>query len=193
MLPKKGIVFPNGENLGPYPVAIAYALQKQLGTTHKAIKIIMRWTGAGERTVKNWLAGVSGPSGQHLVDLIRHSDDGLEVLLILAGRQKIVAVQKVFEVGNKLAETVNQIDELMDNESSTRCSVAPWFDRNTDLEHRIRLDPAAVVRRALARLSEPQGRSAAANRLCWLDYRDQCRILVTFGETQDPTRNWGTL
>ena len=120
MLPKKGIVFPNGENLGPYPVAIAYALQKQLGTTHKAIKIIMRWTGAGERTVKNWLAGVSGPSGQHLVDLIRHSDDVLEVLLILAGRQKIVAVQKVFEVRNKLAETVNQIDELMDNGSSTR-------------------------------------------------------------------------
>jgi hypothetical protein len=113
MLPKKGIVFPNGENLGPYPVAIAHALQNQLGSTHQAIKIVMRWTGAGERTVKNWLAGISGPNGQHLVDLIRHSDEVLEVLLILAGRQQIVAVQKVVDIRNKLLETVGQIDELM--------------------------------------------------------------------------------
>ena len=31
MLPKKGIVFPNGENLGPYAVAVAYALRKPAG------------------------------------------------------------------------------------------------------------------------------------------------------------------
>lgn len=117
MLPKKCIVFPNGANLVPYPMAIAYALQNQLGTTHQAVKIVMRWTGAGERTVKNWLAGVSGPSGQHLVDLIRHSDDVLEVLLILAERQQIVAAQKLVDVRNKLAETVGQIDELMGNRS----------------------------------------------------------------------------
>ncbi len=108
-----GIVFPNGENLGPYPAAIAYALRNQLGTTHQAIKIVMGWTGAGERTVKNWLAGVSGPSGQHLVDLLRHSDDVLEVLLILAGRQQIAAAQKLVDLRNKLAETVEQVDKLM--------------------------------------------------------------------------------
>jgi hypothetical protein len=120
MLPKKGIVFPNGENLGSYSVAIAYALRNQLGTTHQAVKVIMRWTGAGERTVKNWLAGVSGPSGKHLVDLIRHSDDVLEVLLILAGRQQIVAAKKVVDARNRLAETLGQIDELMGNGSCTR-------------------------------------------------------------------------
>jgi hypothetical protein len=43
------------------PAAIAYALRNQLGTTHQATKIVMGWTGAGERTVKNWLAGISGP------------------------------------------------------------------------------------------------------------------------------------
>jgi hypothetical protein len=115
MLRKKGIVFPDGENLGPYPMAIAYALQSQLGTSHQAIKVVMRWTGAGERTVKNWLAGVSGPRGQHLVGLIRHSDDVLKVLLILAGRQQILAAQKLVDVRNKLAETVSQVDELMGN------------------------------------------------------------------------------
>src|SRR5712691_8683436 len=113
MLPKKGIVLPNSENLGPHPAAIAYALRNQLGTTHQAIKIVMGWTGAGEPTVKNWLAGVSGPSGQHLVDLIRHSDDVLEVLLILAGRQQIVAAQKLVDLRNKLAKTVVEFDQLM--------------------------------------------------------------------------------
>jgi hypothetical protein len=108
------------KNLGPYPQAVAYALKCELGSTHQAVKIIRRWTGAGERTVKNWLAGISGPSGQHLVDLIRHSDDVLEVLLILAGRQPTVAAQKLVDVRNKLAETVEQIDALMGEGNRTR-------------------------------------------------------------------------
>src|SRR5476649_2228732 len=113
MLPKKGIVFPNAENLGPYPRAIAHALKCELGPTHQAVKIIRRWTGAGERTVKNWLAGISGPSGQHLVDLIRHSDHVLAVLLILAGRQQVVAALRLVDVRNKLVETVEQVDAMM--------------------------------------------------------------------------------
>jgi hypothetical protein len=125
MLPQKGIVFPNGENLGPYPVAVAYALKSELGSIHQAVKIITRWTGAGERTVKNWLAGISGPSGQHLVDLIRHSDDVLAVSLILAGRQQTTAAQKaaaqkMVDVRNKLAETVEQIDTLIGESNRTQ-------------------------------------------------------------------------
>ncbi|MFY9695082.1 MAG: hypothetical protein WA776_04835 [Xanthobacteraceae bacterium] len=119
MLPKKGIVFPNGENLGPYPRAVAYALKCELGSTHQAVKKIRRWTGAGERTVKNWLAGISGPSGQHLVDLIRHSDDVLTVLLILAERQHTVAAQNLVGVRNKLIETVEQIDALIGESDRT--------------------------------------------------------------------------
>jgi hypothetical protein len=113
MLPKKGIVFPNSKNLGPYALAVAYALKSQLGTTHRAVKTIMQWTGAGERTVKNWLAGVSGPNGQHLVDLVRNSDEVLDVLLLLAGRQQVAAAKKLVDVRNKLAETIQQVDELM--------------------------------------------------------------------------------
>lgn len=116
MLPKKGIVFPNGENLGPYPAAVAYALRNQLGTTHQAVKTVMRWTGAGERTVKNWFAGISGPSGQHLVALIRHSDEVLEVLLLLAGRQQITVAKKLLDTRNKLAQILQQIDLLMGQE-----------------------------------------------------------------------------
>ena len=113
MLPKKGIVFPNGQNLGPYSRAMAYALKCELGSTHQAVKIIMGWTGAGERTVKNWLAGISGPSGQHIVELIRHSDSVLTVLLTLAGREEAVAMQALVDARNKLADTVESIDTLM--------------------------------------------------------------------------------
>jgi hypothetical protein len=120
MLPKKGIVFPNSENLGRYPRAIAYALKRELGSTHQAVKIIRRWTGAGERTVKNWLAGVSGPSGQHLVDLIRHSDDVLTVLLILAGRQQVAATQRLIEVRNRLVEMVEEVDAMLGEGGSTQ-------------------------------------------------------------------------
>jgi hypothetical protein len=37
----------------------------------------------------------------------------LAVLLILAGRQQVVAAQKFIDMRNKLVETVEQIDALM--------------------------------------------------------------------------------
>lgn len=116
-MPKTGMFLPNGDNFGPYPAAIAYALRKQLGTTHQAVKIIRRWTGAGERTVKNWLAGISGPNGQHLVDLIHNSDDVLEMLLLLAGRQQITAAMNLVDLRDKLAGMRQHIDELLDKMS----------------------------------------------------------------------------
>jgi len=113
MLPKKGTLLPDERKFQSYPPAIAQALKEELGTSHRAIKTIMRWTGASERTVKNWLSGNSGPNGQYLIDLARHSDTVLETLLILADRHQMVAMQKLFEARNRLAETVADIDELI--------------------------------------------------------------------------------
>ena len=113
MLSKKGIVFPNPKDLGPYSRAIAYALKCELGSTHQATKIIMEWTGAGERTVKNWLAGISGPSGDHLVELIRHSEYVLHILLLLGGRQRVAATARLTGLRDKLAETLQQVDALI--------------------------------------------------------------------------------
>ncbi len=118
MLPKKGTVIPSAKELGPYPRAMAYALKCEVGTTHQAAKTLMGWTGAGERTVKYWLRGSRGPSGQHLVDLMRHSDYVLEVMLVLAARQQIAGAQKLIGVRNKLAETVEQIDALIGGEAA---------------------------------------------------------------------------
>lgn len=72
---------------GQYAVVVAGALRDEVGETHNAIKTIVKWTGASERTVKNWLAGTSGPSGEHLISLARHSDEIFATLLLLAGRE----------------------------------------------------------------------------------------------------------
>jgi hypothetical protein len=117
MLPKKGKVFPGGnvqqEGTAEYATMIAAALREQLGTSHQGIKVAMRWTGAGERTVKNWFAGTHGPSGEHLIALAHHSDAVLEAFLVMAGRPSAVATAKLSEVRERLLETVGFIDRLV--------------------------------------------------------------------------------
>lgn len=69
-----------------YAAALAAALRRELGGIRAAAKTLMRWTGAGERTAKAWLAGISGPSGDHLISLLRHSDAVFAAVLRLSGR-----------------------------------------------------------------------------------------------------------
>jgi hypothetical protein len=50
----------------------------------------MRWTGANERTVKNWIAGTHGPSGEHLIVLAHHSNAVMMVFHQLAKRHESI-------------------------------------------------------------------------------------------------------
>src|SRR5208282_5820902 len=100
ILPKKGNFFPNGS----YAVEISLALRQNLGDTHRAVKTLMRWTGASERTVKNWLSGSSGPRGEHLIALVHRSDEVLEAVLRLAGRGQVLLAMKVFDARDRLIE-----------------------------------------------------------------------------------------
>lgn len=91
LLPKKGKKLPTpfrGElsNLD-YGATIAAALSRDLDHSHHAIKTVMAWSNASERTVKNWLSGATGPSGVHLASLARRSDAVFEVFLLMAGRE----------------------------------------------------------------------------------------------------------
>lgn len=43
--------------------------------------------GASERTVKYWISGERGPSGEPLIALARHSDIVFHMVLMLASRQ----------------------------------------------------------------------------------------------------------
>ena len=69
-----------------YGKAVAEALRRELKNNHTPAKTLGRWTGAGNRTVTNWLGGVRGPSGHHLVSLIGKSDEVFRTVLQLAKR-----------------------------------------------------------------------------------------------------------
>lgn len=86
VVPKTGMNVHLCPDLVDYRAALAMALRFELGATHRAIKTVMRWTGASERTVKYWFAGERGPSGQHLILLARHSDMVFHMVLMQAGR-----------------------------------------------------------------------------------------------------------
>ena len=106
VVPKMGTTVHLAADQARYREAVAAALRAELGPTHQAIKTAMRWTGASERTVKNWFAGAYGPSGEHLIELLRHSDDVLQAVLQLSGRENVIVAAQI-----KNAELV--IEELL--------------------------------------------------------------------------------
>ncbi len=86
VVPKTGTIVHLEGSQARYREAVAAALIQELGLTHRAVKTAMRWTGASERAVKYWLSGERGPSGEHLIALVGHSDAVLLAVLALAGR-----------------------------------------------------------------------------------------------------------
>jgi len=89
---------------------MAEALTADLGSTHRAVKTAMRWTGASERTVKHWLAGTHAPRGSHLVELVRHSDRVLAEFLRAADRGDLVIAIELSALRSKLLEVMDLLD-----------------------------------------------------------------------------------
>jgi len=110
MLPKTGSFFLSHEQ---YAEGIARALRTELGATHQAVKTLMKWTNANERTAKNWLAGVSGPRGEHLAALIQHSDLALDTFLHMAQRRQAVVAATLPTLRDKLLMAVATIDACL--------------------------------------------------------------------------------
>ena len=114
MLPKKGKVFPaNTGTNGTYAEQIAAALRNDLGASHQGVKTAMRWTGASERTVKNWFAGTNGPSGEHLVYLARHSKAVMGMFLVLTGHSEMIAGLALEEIRTALVDALTVVDMHM--------------------------------------------------------------------------------
>jgi hypothetical protein len=99
-----------------FPQAIATALQKELGLTHRAIKTVMVWTGASERTVKHWFAGTHGPNGQYLIDLARYSDVVLDYLLAASDRSVMRPGVEILNIRARLLDLIELIDATIPNE-----------------------------------------------------------------------------
>ena len=108
--PKSGISFQNSSDS---KTAIAETLMKEFGSSGGAIKAVMAYTGAGERTVKNWFAAKNSPNGENLIKLMRHSDEILEIILLLSGREDILATKTLADARKKLVEMLEIVDQLL--------------------------------------------------------------------------------
>ena len=83
---------------------IASALKSELKDRNSRAKLVAGWTGANERTVKNWILGRYAPCGRHLVLLAQHSDQVLNAILSMADRQDLLLAPKVEDLRRKVFE-----------------------------------------------------------------------------------------
>ena len=119
--PKKGKFFPggtahaaggNGQHAGSFAGEIAAALRRSAGTGGEGIKIVASWTGANEKTVKNWFSGRYGPRGEHLAVLVQRSDEVLSTFLVMAGREDLMAVVKLAAAEKAIMELLEAVRSI---------------------------------------------------------------------------------
>jgi len=67
---------------------------------------------ANERAVRNWFEARNAPNGENLVILMGRSDEVLEVVLQLAGRQELVTARRLSGARDKLREMLALMDDL---------------------------------------------------------------------------------
>jgi len=91
---------------------IASTLRRSLGDSRAGAKIVASWTGANEKTAKNWFAGRYGPSGEHLVALARHSDEVLGMFLAMAGREELMVAVKLAAAERAIGELLAAVQRL---------------------------------------------------------------------------------
>ena len=102
-------------DVGAFAREIGGALARSTRDSRAAAKTISAWTGADERTVKNWLAGRYAPNGHHLVALARHSDEVLAMFLVLAGQRELVRTHRLQSSRRKLEEVITMLTAVLDD------------------------------------------------------------------------------
>lgn len=117
-MPKTGKLQRAARRVAPdYSRMIAEALREELGDSHRAIKIVMKWTGASERSAKYWLSGARGPSGENLVLLARNSPRVLRAVLELCGHEQAIGYLHLREARDSLSSCMKRLDELLGESS----------------------------------------------------------------------------
>lgn len=113
MLPKTGKKLPSVgfevRGATDYASVIALALRREFNNSRHAVKMLMRWTGASERTAKNWLAARRGPSGQDLISLARHSNEVMQAFYVMSGRTGLDDSAQ-FELREMLMRAIELLD-----------------------------------------------------------------------------------
>ena len=119
--PKKGKFFPKkygqnqngeGQSHNSFVNEISFALKRSLGDSRAGVKTVVAWTGANEKTVKNWFAGKYGPSGANLIALARHSDEVLAVFLAMADRENLMVSTKLLVAEKAIQELLIAVQSI---------------------------------------------------------------------------------
>jgi hypothetical protein len=113
MLPKGGKNLPRPHDTRRYTADIAAALRSELGGSHQATKTLMRWTGASEKTVKNWMAEVRGPTGAHLISLMARSSAVLEAVLRLSNREAWIVVGGIRGLQSEMETRIDHLMQML--------------------------------------------------------------------------------
>jgi hypothetical protein len=117
--PNKGKFFPRRrgarrlENrVNRFAEEIAAALQRASAESGLQIKTVAGWTGANERTVKNWFSGQFGPSGEHLLVLARHSREVFKTMLAIMERQDLLIGLEFDEIEQRIERLSGLVQQL---------------------------------------------------------------------------------
>ncbi len=93
-----------------FPKLIADALHAEWGSTLSSRKLVSRITNANERAVKNWFEARNGPSGENLVELMKHSDAVFDRMLVASERRSHLQTIKLEAMERPLRELLALID-----------------------------------------------------------------------------------
>ena len=104
--PKSGKVIPGRHRHTPeaqtFARLVSTALKASLRGQVSSIKIVAGWTGANERTVKNWFAGIRAPSGDHFLGLAENSPAVLAAFLAAINRNDCLVMAEIESARSKV-------------------------------------------------------------------------------------------
>lgn len=95
-----------------FAMAMAAALTRAYGGRHSAVKVVALAVGANERSVRNWFEAKNGPNGEHLLQLISHSDEMLDSVLAMAGKTEFAAGLGIAKAKRALERALEELAEL---------------------------------------------------------------------------------
>src|SRR5580658_8228957 len=101
-----------GAEVATFAAAISAALKRAYGGRHSAVKIVAGAVGANERAIRNWFEAKNGPSGEHLLRLISHSDEMLDSVLAMAGKTEFAAGLGVAKAKHALERALAELTKL---------------------------------------------------------------------------------
>ena len=102
-----------------FAVMVATVLRGRFGDRPAAIKIVARWTGASERTVKNWFGGHCAPRGHFFQILVLNCPEMLDAFLLSVGGGDRLAFAKLMAAQRALKDALVLIEALTAGKSDS--------------------------------------------------------------------------